>query len=760
MKVCIAEKPSVAKEIAQILGANTRRDGFFEGEEYCVTWTFGHLCTLYTPDDYKAHWKRWDFNTLPMLPDRFETKVIDNPGVQKQFNSIKNLFQKADLVINCGDAGIEGEVIQRWVIEKTGYQGPVERLWISSLTPEAIKEGFDNLKPSKEYDLLYHAGSSRAIGDWLLGMNATRLYTLKYGRDRQVLSLGRVQTPTLAMLVERYLEIQNFKPQPYWELQTEFKTGLFAFEEGKFLKKEDGEKVLKEIEHEDFEIIEVTKKKGKELPPFLFDLTGLQVYCNNKFGYSADQTLKIAQNLYEKKCITYPRVDTTYLPDDIYPKVPKILAGLKSYSNLTTSILSGEIKKSKKVFDNKKVTDHHAIIPTGYEGNLSDLDAPVYDAIVKRFIAAFYPDCIVANTNMKGKVLDYVFKANGKVIVSAGWREIIYPKTTEPSSQSKDKLLPDLKKGDKGPHSPLFVEKQTSAPKQYTEATLLRAMETAGKKVEDEELRDLMKANGIGRPSTRANIIETLFRRKYIKKEKKNLIPTSIGVQLIQTIGDKQITSAKLTGLWEKKLKDIEQGEYSASLFIREMKQMVDELVVQVRLENHQGIRQQHPTTSKKKTLKKTGLSQEKCPKCKEGHLLKGSENYGCSNFNKGCDFLMPFKYRGKKISDTQFKKLLKKGKTDLLKGFKINDQKINASLSFDSNYNIELIPEVSHSAKLICPRCNKHEVKKGKTAFGCTSYGKECDFLMPFTQLKELAQGQELTKELVWSIIKKGTQL
>jgi len=756
MKVCIAEKPSVAKEIAQILGANVRRDGFFEGEEYCVTWTFGHLCTLYTPDDYKPHWKRWDFNTLPMLPDRFETKVIDNPGVQKQFNAIKNLFQKADLVINCGDAGIEGEVIQRWVIDKTGYKGPVERLWISSLTPEAIKEGFDNLKPAQEYDLLFHAGSSRAIGDWLLGMNATRLYTLKYGRDRQVLSLGRVQTPTLAMLVTRYLEIKNFKPQAYWELQTEFNSAIFAFEEGKFLKKEDGEKVFKEIEHEDFRVIEVSKKKGKELPPSLFDLTGLQVYCNNKFGYSADQTLKIAQNLYEKKFITYPRVDTTYLPDDIYPKVAKILSGLTNYSSLTASILSGEIKKSKKVFDNKKVTDHHAIIPTGYQGNLSELDAPVYDAIVKRFIAAFYPDCIVANTSMKGQVLDYIFKANGKVILSEGWRQVIYPKSTEQNEKSKDKLLPDLKEGDNGPHQPIFVEKQTSAPKQYTEATLLRAMETAGKKVEDEELRDLMKANGIGRPSTRANIIETLFRRKYIKKEKKNLIPTSIGVQLIQTIGDKQITSAKLTGLWEKKLKDIEQGEYSATLFIKEMKQMVDELVVQVRLENHQGIRQQSPTTSKTKSVNKTGLSKEICPKCMEGQLLRGSENYGCSNFNKGCNFLIPFKVEGKKISDTQYKKLLKKGQTDLLKGFKISGNKANAYLSFDDNFKIKLIPEKTKSDGLICPRCKTHEIIKGKTAFGCSSYGKECDFLLPFSKLKELANGQELTKELVWTLIKK----
>ncbi|MGB0838401.1 MAG: DNA topoisomerase 3, partial [Flavobacteriaceae bacterium] len=731
MKVCIAEKPSVAKEIAQILGANTRRDGYFEGEQYCVTWTFGHLCTLYTPDDYKPHWKRWDFNTLPMLPERFETKVIDNPGVQKQFNSIKNLFQKADTVINCGDAGIEGEVIQRWVIEKTGYTGPVERLWISSLTPEAIKEGFANLKPAENYDLLYHAGSSRAIGDWLLGMNATRLYTLKYGRDRQVLSLGRVQTPTLAMLVERYLEIQNFKPQPYWELQTEFKNGVFAYEEGKFLNKEAGEKVLQEIETEDFEIIEVTKKKGKELPPSLFDLTGLQVYCNNKFGYSADQTLKVAQSLYEKKLITYPRVDTTYLPDDIYPKIPEILSGLSKYAKFTSSLLGQEIKKSKKVFDNKKVTDHHAIIPTGYEGGMSEMDAPVYDAIVKRFIAAFYPDCIVANTNMKGQVLDYIFKANGKVIVSPGWREVLHPKSSQTQEKSKDKLLPDLKKGDRGAHKPLFVEKQTSAPKQYTEATLLRAMETAGKKVEDEELRDLMKANGIGRPSTRANIIETLFRRKYIKKEKKNLIPTSVGVQLIQTIGDKQITSAKLTGLWEKKLKDIEQGEYSAALFIREMKQMVDELVVQVRLEQHQGIRQMTPTSTKKSSPKKAGLSTEKCPKCKEGTLLKGSENYGCSNYSKGCDFLMPFKFEGKKISDTQFKKLLKKGKTDLLKGFKISDQKINAFLSFDQTYKLMLNPEksktTSDSNSLICPRCNKGEIQKGKTAFGCANYNKGC---------------------------------
>lgn len=744
MKVCIAEKPSVAKEIAEILGAKTRRDGYFEGEEYCVTWTFGHLCTLFTPDDYKAHWKRWDFNTLPMLPDRFETKIIDNPGVQKQFQTIKNLFVKASTVINCGDAGIEGELIQRWVIDKTGYTGPVERLWISSLTKEAIEEGFQKLQAAKDYDLLYHAGSSRAIGDWLLGMNATRLYTLKYGRDRQVLSIGRVQTPTLAMVVERYLEIQNFTPKPYWELQTLFKGVMFSYEEGRFLVKSDGEKILEEVKTENLEIINVTKKKGKELPPALFDLTGLQVYCNTKFGYSADQTLKIAQNLYEKKLISYPRVDTTYLPNDLYPKIAGILKGLRKFKNWVDAIIDQPIKKSKKVFDDKKVTDHHAIIPTGYEDHLTQMDQPVYEAIVQRFIAAFYPDCINANTHWKAKVKDYEFKASGKVILEPGWRTIIYPNT----ANAADKTLPDLEKGENGSHEPSFVEKMTSPPKQFTEATLLRSMETAGKKVDNEELRELMKSNGIGRPSTRANIIETLFRRKYIEKQKKNLIPTSIGIQLIQTINNKLLTSAELTGQWEKRLKDIEKGEYSAGKFIREMKAMVDSLVVEVRLEKGKAIRHIERQIPPKKDKPKNAI---KCPKCGKGTLIKGSENFGCTEYKSGCNLRVPYLFKGKKISEAQLKKLVKNNKTDLLKGFKTDSGKVNGFLKWNTNFELSL--EVSSDKS--CPRCKTGEIIKGKTAFGCTNYPNKCDYLLPFNQLKEIAGEKELTKDLVWEIIR-----
>ncbi len=743
MKVCIAEKPSVAKEIAQILGANTRRDGYFEGNDYAVTWTFGHLCTLYTPDDYKPHWKRWDFNTLPMLPERFETKIIDNPGIQKQFHIVKSLFDKADVVINCGDAGQEGELIQRWVINKAGYDGPVERLWISSLTSEAIKDGFKHLKSAEQYDTLFHAGSSRAIGDWLLGMNATRLYTLKYGRDRQVLSIGRVQTPTLALVVERFLEIRDFQPKPYWELQTEYRDTLFTFEKGRFLDKIKGESVLRSIEKEEFEILEVKHKKGKELPPPLFDLTSLQVYCNTKFNYSADQTLKIAQSLYEKKAITYPRVDTTYLPLDLYPKIPNILRGLKSFETLTRALLQEPIKKSKKVFDDKKVTDHHAIIPTGYEVGLSSLEQPVFEIITKRFIAAFYPDCILANTNVKAKVDRYEFKASGKVIQEAGWRTVL-------SSKSNDKLLPDFSKGEKGTHIPSFSEKMTSPPKYFTEATLLRAMETAGKRVDDEDLRELMKANGIGRPSTRANIIETLFKRKYVEKQKKNLVPTSVGTQLIQTINNDLLKSAELTGQWERKLKDIETGKYSAAKFIREMKQMVDDLVVEVRMEQSRGIRQ---SSEKPAEIKKTKsvLAGIPCPKCKSGTLLKGKENIGCSNYKEGCDFGLPMVFLKKKISDTQFKKILTKGKSDSLKGFVTPDGKQSGLLRLDHDF--KLIFENSEK-DLACPKCKEGKVLKGKTAFGCSEYQKTCDFVMPFDKIKSLADGRKLNKELVRELI------
>ena len=582
MKVCIAEKPSVAREIASVLGANTKHDGYYSGNGYAVTYTFGHLCTLKEPNDYKPYWKSWDLNNLPMLPEKFETKVVANSGIQKQFKIVKNLFDKAEVVINCGDAGQEGELIQRWVMNEADYKGEVKRLWISSLTTEAIKEGFKNLKPSKDYDNLYYAGFSRAIGDWLLGMNATRLYTVKHGGYKQVLSVGRVQTPTLAMVVNRFKEIENFKPQPYWELQTLYREILFNYEEGRFLKKEDGEVMANKVKQSDFEILSIEKKRGNEYAPKLFDLTGLQVYCNTKFGFSADETLKIIQSLYEQKLVTYPRVDTTFLPNDVYPKVSGILKKLTNYSALTESLLGKKIKKSSRVFNDKKVTDHHAIIPTGLQSKLQYNQQQVYDIIAKRFIAVFYDDCAVSNTTVLGNAGDVPFKTTGKEVLKKGWRIVF----ENPDSKGKEVgMLPTFVKGEKGPHNPLFIEKETKPPNQFTEASLLRAMETAGKQVDDDELRELMKENGIGRPSTRANIIETLFKRKYIIRNKKQVLPTSAGIKLIDTIQNELLKSAELTGTWEKQLKDIERGAYSVNRFISNMKKMVEHLVYEVRSE-------------------------------------------------------------------------------------------------------------------------------------------------------------------------------
>ncbi|MBL4904846.1 MAG: DNA topoisomerase 3, partial [Flavobacteriaceae bacterium] len=582
MKVCIAEKPSVAKEIAHILGANTKHDGYYEGNGYAVTYTFGHLCTLLEPKDYKPHWKSWDLNNLPMLPERFDTKVTDNNGIQKQFNTIQKLFDKATVVINCGDAGQEGELIQRWVIKQANYTGKVERLWISSLTEEAIKEGFKNLKPSEDYDNLFYAGYSRAIGDWLLGLNATRLFTVKFGGYKQVLSVGRVQTPTLAMLVNRFKEIQHFKPQPYWELQTTYKNTLFNYEEGRFLKKEDGEILANKVKESDFEISSVSKKKGKEYAPKLFDLTGLQVYCNTKFGFSADETLKMVQKLYEMKVVTYPRVDTTFLPNDVYPKVHGILSKLTNYSTLTQPLLGKKIKKSSKVFNDKKVTDHHAIIPTGIQSNLQYNQQQVYDIITRRFIGVFHDDSAVSNTSVIGKAAEVTFKTTGKEILEKGWR-IVFETQESSEKNPEQKILPTFVKGEKGPHEPSFLEKETKPPRNFTEASLLRAMETAGKQVDDDEMRELMKENGIGRPSTRASIIETLFRRKYIERKKKLVIATHTGIQLIDLIDNELLKSAELTGRWEKRLKEIERGEFNAGTFIKNMKKMVDELVYEVR---------------------------------------------------------------------------------------------------------------------------------------------------------------------------------
>lgn len=762
MKVCIAEKPSVAREIAAVLGANTKRDGYFEGNGYAVTYTFGHLCTLKEPVDYKPYWKSWDLNNLPMLPEKFETKVVSNSGIKKQFNIVKGLFQKAEVIINCGDAGQEGELIQRWVMHAANYKGDVKRLWISSLTTEAIKEGFNNLKPATDYDNLYYAGFSRAIGDWLLGINATRLYTVKHGGYKQVLSVGRVQTPTLAMVVQRFKEIETFTPQPYWVLQTLYRDTLFSYEEGRFLKKADGEVLAAKVKESNFKITAITKKKGKEYAPKLFDLTGLQVYCNTKFGFSADDTLKIVQALYERKVVTYPRVDTTFLPTDIYPKVPAILKKLTNYAALTESLLGKKLRKSTKVFNDKKVTDHHAIIPTGLQTTLQYNQQQVYDIIVKRFIAVFYNDCIVANTTVVGEAAKVSFKTTGKEILEKGWRKVF--ETATSGSTTKDNILPSFEKGEQGPHEPLFLEKQTKPPHQFTEASLLRAMETAGKQVDDEELRDLMKENGIGRPSTRANIIETLFKRKYIKRNKKQVLPTATGIQLIDTIQNDLLKSAELTGKWEKQLKDIEKGTYSPSAFIKNMKRMVDALVYEVRSETKRANISYTATMKQKSLEKKTkinkGITSETCPKCKDGQIIKGNAAYGCANYKSGCDFKLPFKFQGKKISEKQFVRLLQKGSTVNLKGFKTKQGAVEGLLRFDTDFELKLEPKnnlvtAKKDDQMLCPKCNKGKIIKGKTAYGCSAYKSGCDFKVPFTTVRAKINGSIPTKALVYNILK-----
>ncbi|QKJ62936.1 DNA topoisomerase 3 [Flavobacterium sp. M31R6] len=767
MKVCIAEKPSVAREIASVLGANTKHDGYFEGNGYQVTYTFGHLCTLKEPNDYKPNWKSWDLNNLPMLPEKFETKVVQNSGIQKQFRIVKGLFDKAELVINCGDAGQEGELIQRWVMNEANYKGEVQRLWISSLTTEAIKEGFENLKPSANYDNLYYAGFSRAIGDWLLGMNATRLYTVKHGGYKQVLSIGRVQTPTLAMVVDRFKEIENFKPQPYWELQTLYRETLFSYEEGRFLKKEDGEVLANKVKESEFEIVSVEKKNGNEYAPKLFDLTGLQVYCNQKFGFSADETLKIVQTLYEQKVVTYPRVDTTFLPNDIYPKVPGILQKLTNYSELTQPLLEKKIKKSPKVFNDKKVTDHHAIIPTGVQSNLQYNQQQVYDIIVKRFIAVFYDDCLVANTTVIGKAADVLFKTTGKEILKKGFRVVF----EDPNAKEKEAdILPSFVVGEKGPHVPSFLEKETKPPNQFTEATLLRAMETAGKQVDDEDLRELMKENGIGRPSTRANIIETLFKRQYIVRNKKQVLPTPTGIQLIDTIQNELIKSAELTGSWEKQLKDIEKGEFTAGAFIKNMKQMVEALVYEVRSEtrraniSHEGSVQKEAIKVEKK--KAAGILAEICPKCKKNTLIKGKSAYGCGDYKVGCAFVLPYTFAEKKISENQYLRLLQKGSTVNLKDFKTDAGIVEGLLRFDENFKLILEPkkttekaEKTSQDKLACPKCKKGTVLKGKTAYGCGDYKLGCDFKVTFDVVREKLKDQKPTKELVYSILNESVK-
>ena len=695
MIVCIAEKPSVAKDIARIIGANSARDGYMEGNGYQVTWTFGHLCELKEPDDYTPMWKRWSLSALPMIPQRFGIKLINDEGIKKQFSTIERLMQAADSIINCGDAGQEGELIQRWVMQKAQAKCPVKRLWISSMTDEAIKQGFAELKDQQEYQSLYLAGLSRAIGDWLLGMNATRLYTLKYGQNKQVLSIGRVQTPTLALIVNRQKEIDNFEPEPYWVLATIYRNTQFTATSGKFTSKEEGEKAFSTIAGKPFTVTDVSKKKGTEAPPHLYDLTSLQVDCNKKFAYSADITLKLIQSLYEKKFTTYPRVDTQYLTDDIYPKVTQILNGVsqakimsqQKYLPLVQQLAASgkKLPKSKKVFDNSKVTDHHAIIPTGVPPTgLTDMEANVYDLIAKRFISVFYPDCKFSTTTVIGEVVNedgdkpekIEFKVSGKEILEPGWREV-YAKDVKPNDEEdsqdgnsggdagngankkenvEERTLPSFVKGESGDHTPTLTEKWTTPPKYYTEATLLRAMETAGKFVEDEELRAALKENGIGRPSSRAGIIETLFKRHYIRRQRKNLMATPTGIELIDTIHEELLKSCELTGIWEKKLRDIEHKTYDPGQFINELKEQINQIVNDVLADNSSRI-----TTTTEEDLKKKEPKKKKaapkpkklpaddsiigkvCPVCGQGTIIKGKTAYGCSNWKGGCKFRLPF---------------------------------------------------------------------------------------------------------------------
>lgn len=680
MKVCIAEKPSVAREIAEVLGATEKKNGYIEGNGYQVTWTFGHLCTLKEPHDYTPDWKRWSLSSLPMVPPRFGIKLISNPTYEQQFKIIEGLMQKAEMIINCGDAGQEGELIQRWVMQKAGAKCPVYRLWISSLTEEAIREGFQKLKEQAEFNRLYEAGLSRAIGDWLLGMNATRLYTLRYGQNKQVLSIGRVQTPTLALIVNRQEEIENFKPEPYWELKTVYRDVTFSATKGKFTQKEEGEKFLETVRTSDFTVTDVSTKKGKEYAPRLFDLTSLQVECNKKYAFTADDTLKLIQSLYEKKVTTYPRVDTTFLSDDIYPKVPNTLNGLVDYSELVAPLKGIKLPKSKRVFDNSKVTDHHAIIPTGVPArNLSDNERKVYDLVARRFIAAFYPDCEISTTTVLGKVEKVEFKVTGKQILKPGWRVVFgadqKDPDADPNQQDEEKVLPDFVIGESGQHQPLLKETWTTPPKPYTEATLLRAMETAGKLVDNDELRDALKENGIGRPSTRAAIIETLFKRNYIRKERKSLFPTATGTELIHVIQEELLKSAELTGLWEKKLRQIEKGSYEARTFLEELKQMVNQIVINV-LSDQSGrsitIEQKKAEEEKPKKSKAASASKEAgekrprkprkkavpapavCPICHKGTLLRGKTAYGCSEYKNGCTFRLDYATYGADLTDEQ----------------------------------------------------------------------------------------------------------
>ncbi|MEY8720364.1 DNA topoisomerase 3 [Bacteroides stercorirosoris] len=736
MIVCIAEKPSVARDIADVLGAKDRRDGYIEGNGYQVTWTFGHLCTLKEPHEYTPNWKSWSLGSLPMIPPRFGIKLISNPTYEKQFHTIEALMQKADMIINCGDAGQEGELIQRWVMQKAGARCPVKRLWISSLTEEAIREGFAKLKDASDFQPLYEAGLSRAIGDWLLGMNATRLYTMKYGQNKQVLSIGRVQTPTLALIVNRQLEIQNFVPKQYWELKTVYRDTTFAaiirkseeelileaeknkeaIAAGKKPKKEEenrgidpitsqeqGMALLEQIRNSPFTITDVTKKEGKEAPLRLFDLTSLQVECNKKFAYSADETLKLIQSLYEKKVATYPRVDTTFLSDDIYPKCPGILKGLRDYETFTKPLEGTTLLKSKKVFDNSKVTDHHAIIPTGqHPQNLTDMERRVFDLIARRFIAVFYPDCKFATTTVLGVVEEIEFKTTGKQILEPGWRVIF----GTPGAQSQEEkeigeeenVLPVFVKGESGPHLPDLYEKWTQPPRPYTEATLLRAMETAGKLVDNDELRDALKENGIGRPSTRAAIIETLFKRNYIRKEKKNLIATPTGVELIQIIHEELLKSAELTGIWEKKLREIEKKTYNAAQFLEELKQMVSEVVMSVLSDN----------TNRHITIEKAVQEASANDKKQDGKAAAKEKD------------------ASKPKRQSKPRKKVTEAKTDA-------PEAIGNAPEAKSETPLANTSQTQVVEGQTCPLCGKGTIIKGKTAYGCSEWRNGCTFRKPF---------------------------
>lgn len=669
MKLCITEKPSVAHDVAVVLGANTKRDGYYEGNGYRVTWVYGHLCTLKEPHDYTYDWKRWTIDSLPMIPAKFGVKLIEIDNYKKQFSIIERLANEAEEIINCGDAGQEGELIQRWVMQMAAVKCPVRRLWISSLTDEAIREGFKNLRPQHEYDNLYYAGLSRAVGDWILGINATRLYTLKYGGGGgNVLSIGRVQTPTLALIVQRQQEIANFVPKDSFELRTVYRETIFTSTLERFANEREAQLVAQRIAANQFVVDEIATKRGTEAAPRLFDLTSLQVECNKRWGWSAEEALKVTQSLYEKKVTTYPRVDTTYLSDDIYNNVPSILQGMKMYSQYTEPLLRDKLPKSKKVFDSSKVTDHHAIIPTGqHPSGLTPDESKLYDLIAMRFISVFYPDCEFLTTTVTGHAADVKFKVNGKVIDKPGWRVLFKNEQEEKDENAENdtdgRFLPQFVKGENGPHLPNVAKRTSQPPKLYTEGTLLRAMETAGKNVDDEELRDAMKENGIGRPSTRAAIIETLFKRKYISRQKKNIVATEAGISLIQAINEPLLKSAKLTGMWENKLRRIERGEYKAADFVAELKQLIHQIVTEVKADSSaRSIQtgQVAPRVPISQKPKKASVSKTKpaspkksvapaitqyyqipCPKCKVGHIRQGVTAFGCSNYGSTCDFVI-----------------------------------------------------------------------------------------------------------------------